>query len=291
MWAEFSGSSVQHVMTLRFSWTLSLVCAIGVLPPIAAYGQDASADYTLGARERAAFEQLVADSGTTYPLIDSWHAGVGLQYYTFGRETLAAAALYRVRGGGDIVTSLPGTPGYTSVRLIYEVQLNRGMDAATVRSHLQVESLALAGKARIVATGRMHNLPIVPPASVLERDPAHRSLKSAWFKGQEVHYFDFGPARVEAIPQVLFVTGVDSTGQLARVPGQPSNVSFVPPDPSYRDLWDLTLATVEPGFATGTYRDFSRALTGAAHAHYTLSHPGIIVNCPVVYVNGKAAVR
>jgi hypothetical protein len=181
--------------------------------------------------------------------------------------------------------------GYSSIRVVYEVQLQRGMDAGMVRSHEQIEALALAGRARLVATGRILNLPVVPPASTLERDPVGRPLKTAWFKGEEVHYFDFGPAQVESIPQVLFITGTDSTGQLQRVAGQPSNVSFVPPEPAYRDLWDLTLATVGAGFPAGTYRDIARAMADERRGHYALSHPGIIVNCPVVYVNGKPAAR
>jgi hypothetical protein len=271
------------------SLVVAALATVSLATPAAA--QEASPFYVLSPAERAALAQLTADSGTAFPLIDSWHAGIGLQYYTFGRDQLEIQALYRVRGGGDVFTSVPGVPNYGSIRLVYAVQLARGTDASTIRSHTEIQALALAGRATIVATGRMINVPVVPPASTLERDPANRPLKSAWFKGAEIHYFDFGPSRVEAIPQVLFITGVDSTGQLQRVAGQPSNVSFVPPHPSYRDLWDLTLATVGEGFAAGTYRDMRRALADERRGHYTLTHPGIIVNCPVVYVNGKPATR
>jgi hypothetical protein len=137
----------------------------------------------------------------------------------------------------------------------------------------------------------MINLPLVPPGSTLEHDPASRPLKDGWYKGQAIHYFDFGRSRAEAIDQVLFINGRDSSGQLQRVSGQPSNVSRVPPDSAYRDLWDLTLATVGTAFPAGAYHDIRQALADERRGHYTLSHPGIIVNCPVVYVNGKPAVR
>lgn len=272
--------------------SLLLAVAFLLVAPRVSHGQDAAAYYTLTSQERGALGQLTSDSGLAFPLIDSWYRGIGLQYYTFGREALGVQALYRVRGGSDVLNSVPGLPGYTSIRLVYAVQLPRGMDASTVKSHTEIEALALAGRAHLVLTGTMRNVPVVPPAATLERDPANRPIKQAWFKGQEVHYFDFGPARVEPIPQVLFITGTDSvTGALQKAPGQPSNVSFVPPDPAYRDLWDLTLATVGAGFPAGSYRDMARALSDERRGHYTLSHPGIIVNCPVVYVNGKSATR
>ncbi|HEY2824333.1 MAG TPA: hypothetical protein VGI83_02205, partial [Gemmatimonadales bacterium] len=121
-------------------WILALL----VVTPGLVHAQD-SAYYALTPAERGALGQLAADSGTAFPLINSWHAGVGLQYYTFGREALGAQAVYRVRGGGDVFTSLPGLPGYSSIRLVYEVQLARGMDPAAVQSHRQIEALARAG--------------------------------------------------------------------------------------------------------------------------------------------------
>jgi hypothetical protein len=264
-----------------------ITIAVAALP---AWGQN-TGYYDLTPTERAAVGQLAADSGLTFPLIDSWYQGIPLQYYTFGREELGAQSLYRVRGGGDILTSVPGMAHYTSIRVVYDVRLADGTDPQTVRSHTEIEDLARRGLARIVGTGRMLNLPVVPPGSTLERDPDHRPLRPAWYKGEPVFYVDFGATRAEAIPQVLFITGLDDQGAPARVPDQPSNVSHVPPDPAYRDLWDMWLATVGPGFAAGTYRDMRRAFADRNVGTYALVHAGFVVNCPVVYVNGTAAPR
>ena len=272
---------------------IGAVFQVGVTLSVAALparGQSAGY-YDLTPTERATLGQLAADSGLTFPLIDSWYQGIPLQYYTFGREDLAAQSLYRVRGGGDVLTSVPGLAHYTSIRVVYDVALGGGADPHAVRSHLEIEDLARRGLARIVGTGRILNLPVVPAGSILERDPAHRPLKPAWFKGELVFYVDFGPTTAEAIPQVLFITGVDDQGAPQRVPDQASNVSHVPPDPAYRDLWDIWLATVGPGFAAGSYRDIGRAFADRGRGRYALVHAGFVVNCPVVYVNGKAATR
>src|SRR5689334_1118559 len=121
-------------------------------------------------------------------VLDHRHSGCGVRAGT-GRRPVLHPLRRRARRGesvtsrlGDDVTTVPGIAGYSSIRVVYEVQLARGIDAAEVRSHEQIEALALAGRAHVVATGRMLNLPIVPPASTLERDPAGRPLKAAWFK-------------------------------------------------------------------------------------------------------------
>lgn len=67
--------------------------------------------------------------------MDSWFAERRIQYYHFGASAVRPGALYRVKGGGDVVSSLPGLPDYSALRQVYIVELDPRIPAHTVRSH------------------------------------------------------------------------------------------------------------------------------------------------------------
>jgi len=250
----------------------------------------AEAGAHLSAAERAALEQLGEAHATTFELVDSWFAGRPIQYYDFGRDAARPGILYRVRGGSDVVTTLPGLRGYSALRAVYVVEPGPGVDASGLRSHVQIDELLRRGLVRLVGPGTVINAPIVPQGSRLDRDPLERMVRGAWYQGHRVAYYDLGPVPAVSIPLIVFVSGFDERGGIL-VDGQPSNASAIPGVPGYSDLWQVRFVQVGEGFEPGKYRDFGRALADARAGRFRLSDPGVVVNCPVIYVDGRPAAR
>lgn len=271
---------------MRFS-ALTLLLAAN---PLAAQGS-AGAGTELSAPERAALDQLGEANATTFELVDSWFAGRPIQYYHFGRDAARPAILYRVRGGSDVVTTLPGLEGYSALRAVYLVEPRPGVDAQAVRSHAEIEGLVRRGLARLVGPGTIINAPIVPQGSRLDRDPADRMVRGAWYRGQRVSYYDLGPGPAVSIPLMVFISGVDQNGEGVPVEGQPSNASAVPGVAGYSDMWQIRFVRVDERFKPGSYRDYERALAAARAGRFELIDPGFVVNCPVMYVDGKPVAR
>lgn len=121
----------------------------------------AGAGTGVSAAERAALEQLGEAHATTFELIDSWFAGRPIQYYHFGRDAARPAILYRVRGGSDVVTTLPGLEGYSALRAVYVVEPRPEVDAQALRSDAEIEDVVRRGLARLVGPGTVINAPIV----------------------------------------------------------------------------------------------------------------------------------
>ncbi|MBI4502183.1 MAG: carbohydrate binding family 9 domain-containing protein, partial [Gemmatimonadetes bacterium] len=245
----------------------------------------------LSAPEKAALAELDQSRAATYPLIDSWFEGRPIQYYHFGPSAVQPSSLYRIGGGGEVVSNLPGLPGYSALLQVFDVEIspNSGIAAADVKSRDMVLGLLQTGRARLKATGLILNLPIVPDGSSLERDPESRPLKAAFYKGETVHYFDFGPTRAAAIPLLAFASGFDEGGQPEPVEGQASNASGIPGVRGYSDLWAVD-AAIGGEYQPGAYRDYRRAIVDARAGRLRLTSRGV-QNCPVVYVEGRPAPR
>src|SRR5262245_2539357 len=96
---------------------LSLVAAPG------ARGQQGVRLPALTSAEGAALAQLDESRATRYPLIDSWFEGRPIQYYHFGPSAVQPSSLYRVTGGSVIVSTLPGLPGYSALRQVFDVEV------------------------------------------------------------------------------------------------------------------------------------------------------------------------
>ena len=198
-----------------------------VLLALALHGNPGLAQEPLSEAEQDALTALTEEHSTTYELIDSWFEKRPIQYYDFGPSPVDAGTLYRVRGAGEIVTTVPGLDDYTTLRQVLEVQVTgAGVDPASVRSHTEVSRLIARGDARLVATGLILNVLVVPAGSTLERDPEARPLRVAWYRGRPITYFDFGPTRPATTPLIAFgMIGADGSIEIvqgtnvARVPG------------------------------------------------------------------------
>jgi hypothetical protein len=258
--------------------------------PLLSQQRDDSAE-ALTSPEQAALADLDESKATRYPLIDSWFQERPIQYYHFGPSTVQPSSLYRVQGGGVVVSTLPGLPGYSALRQVFdlEVRPNAGVSPAAIKSHEAILRLLKDGRAVLRATGLILNLPIVPQGSTLERDPEARQLQTANYKGRSVRYFDFGINPAGAIPLFAFASGLDRNGQLEQISGQASNASGIPGMTGYSDLWAVD-AAIGSGYQPGSYRDYRRAALDARGGRLRLISRGV-QNCPVVYVEGRPAVR
>ena len=56
-------------------------------------------------------------------------------------------------------------------------------------------------------------------------------------------------------------------------------------------MWQIRFAQVGDRFEPGSYRDYRRAVADARAGRFPLIDPGVVVNCPVMYVDGKPAAR
>src|SRR5262245_21907736 len=105
---------------LRFSvqdfcrMALPLLLALCLASPTMA--QNNHSPDNLSVAEGIALEALGEVHAKQYPLESGWYLGRAVQYYDFGATELEAGSLYRVQGGGTVVSSLPGLPNYSSVR-------------------------------------------------------------------------------------------------------------------------------------------------------------------------------
>ena len=259
---------------------------LALLGPLPAAAQDPA----LSTAEILALRALGPEEAFAFTLVDSWYHGIPIQYYHIGIEERGAVnTLYRVRNGGTIVSSIPGLPGYASLHVVYDVVPADDIDPAMIVSHETVLQLVRAGRARLVHGGPPVNAPVVPQGSTLVDDPFARPLRAAWYRGHAVAYFDFGPTPGVPIPLAGFAAGTDAYGEPLPLE-RPSNASAVPGQPGYSDLWAIVLADI--GTADGPeYRDYRRVVDDARRGRIRLVPRDLVVNCPVVIVNGEPASR
>src|SRR6185369_4063385 len=165
------------------------------------------------------------------------------------------------------------------LRQLYDVELAPGTDPATVRSREQILSLARVQRATIRHTGLLVNAPIVPAGSTLARDPLNRPLRAAWYKGEQVYYFDLGSTRAATAPMLSFARAVPAAGgQPGLLDGQGANAASAPGMPDYTDLWDLSVALVGPAYQLGSYHDYKTAMTDANRGRLTLRRARGVMN-------------
>ncbi|MBI4503127.1 MAG: hypothetical protein HY700_18475 [Gemmatimonadetes bacterium] len=243
----------------------------------------------LSPAEAQALARLDRQYATTFRLMDSWFENRRVQYYDFGPSDPQPGSLYRVRKGGDILSSIPGIPGYSSLRQVFDVEIlpAAGMPPDSVRSHLIVLQLVRQGRARLIATGIMLNAPIIPAGSDLERDPDNRTAVAAFYRGRPIYYFDFGPSRAGLTPVISTVSEFPARGEASPAVGTSAGLSAIPGLPGYHDLWDVEAAI---GTAASP-RSYRQALADIRSGKLRSRRAGWVINRPVIYVDGRPATR
>jgi hypothetical protein len=236
---------------------------------------------------------VFTDPPKTFPVVQGWYEGRTTYYYDFGSnspavndaKSVARAPIYVLVTGFDsngqpqpvadqhnIIDFVPGDPGYSDLWQINFVTVPAGYTANTARS---VDDLKKAGYA-IKETNQLVNCPVVPlNSSLAEGKPG---LTKGWYKGKEVHYFDFGPSPDYTLPIYAFITGLDTAGNPQFVPGQHNIIGVIPGQGGYSPFWDVHLVKVPADYKANSITSIAQAMASG----YEMIHPGIVVNCPVI---------
>lgn len=257
----------------------------------------------LSALERAALEDLAPAYAQRFELRRGWFRGQEVRYFDIGPVAVSIAPVFffatldgagrpvLVPGQRPVFSSLPGLDGYSAIWQVHFVIVPPGYHANRVTEAREAVAMSLRGEARLLIPGSYVNLPIVPPGSTLQDDPARRPLLSGWFKGREVAYFDFGRSPLAPAPIYALISGMD--GDAPRfVPGQANVVDVVPDSAArYMDMWDVHFVTVPADYRPDTIRDLATLLREAAAGRVSVRRIGSVRNCPVVLVDGRLAPR
>src|SRR5256885_2084496 len=104
--------------------TASATFAAMLLPPVT-WHHDGSGEEPLSSLEKEALAKLDSSHAMSFRLVDSWYENRPIQYYDLGISEPQPGSLYRVRGqsSGDILSSIPGMPGYSALRQVFEVEI------------------------------------------------------------------------------------------------------------------------------------------------------------------------
>jgi len=267
----------------KFAVALAPVVAVSALLAPAAFAQSGS---------------VFTEPAKTYQLTTGWFQGRQTYYYDFGSNSSAnsdqskviPAPIYvfatgfdaqgnpvTVQGQRNVIDVVPGDAGYSDLWQVNVVIVPPDYVANTIKSADDVKKSGYEVK----VPGLLVNCPVVPLNSTLaEPSPATGSTQPTrgWYRGREVHYFDFGPSPDHTLPIYAFITGMDAQGNPQFVPGQHNIIDVLPGMPGYSPFWDVHLVKVPAGYK-------ANSITSAAEVEksgYEILHPGLVVNCPVV---------
>jgi LPXTG-motif cell wall-anchored protein len=272
-----------------FAWRfVPLVAIFGLFAP-AAFAQTSS---------------VFTDPPKTYQLTTGWFQGRQTHYYDFGSNLTTTANASKVvpapiyvfatgfdaqgnpqtvQGQHNVIDVVPGDPGYSDLWQVNIVVVPQNYAANTIKS---ADDVTKSGY-EVKATSMLVNCPVVALNSTLaEPSPATGSTRitQGWYKGREVHYFDFGPAPDHTLPIFAFITGMDAKGNPQFVPGQHNIIDVIPGMPGYSPFWDVNLVKVPAGYKANSITSAAEV----AQSGYQILHPGLVVNCPVVRTDAVA---
>jgi hypothetical protein len=236
---------------------------------------------------------VFTDPPKTFPVVQGWYENRATHYYDFGGNSPAInnaaqvgqAPIYvlvtgfdaqgqpqPVAGQNNIIDVVPGDTGYSDLWHVIFVTVPTTYQANTARS---LDDLKAAGYPMKVSDVLV-NCPVVPLNSQLaEGSPG---LTHGWYKGRDVHYFDFGPSTDRTAPIYALITGMDAQGQPQFVPGQHNIIPVIPGDEGYSPFWNVFLVQVPPGYQANTITSVAQVMNSG----YPVLHPGLVVNCPVI---------
>lgn len=241
---------------------------------------------------------VFTDPPKNYPLVTGWFQGRLTHYFDFGPSSpidkasgkVIPAPIFvlitgmdaggnpiMVPGQRNIIDVVPGDPGYSDLWAVSLVTVPQDYVANTLKS---AEDVTKSGYP-ITVPDLLVNCPVVPLNSTLvENSPATNSTTpvKGWYKGQEVHYFDFGPNTADTAPIYALITGFDAQGNPQFVEGQHNIIDTIPGETNYSAFWDVNLVMVPEGYVANTITSRQQVMDSG----FQMIHPGIVVNCPVV---------
>ena len=225
--------------------------------------------------------------------------GRRVMHYDFDVKPRGPAPIYvlarqgrPVRDQLNVVTVIPGDPGYNDLWQVVTVEVPEDYVANTVTSFAEI---ADAGYAQTV-TRELVNCPVVPEGSVARtRMPGgYTELHQGWYGGAIIQYFHFGEAALattaagEAPVSTIHVAyainpglpgGGAASGFVTEAGGAQTHnvVATAPSDAGYAPLWSVR-AYDNAAFAT--VRDLATAEAAA-----TVADDAVIVNSPIAAID------
>jgi len=236
---------------------------------------------------------VFTDPPKTFPVVQGWFDGRSTFYYDFGMNSPAVADAGKVAdapiyvlvtgfdangqpqmlaGQHNIIDQVPGDAGYSDLWEVNLVTVPAGTAADSVRSLDQIRQAGYP----IKTTDMLVNCPVVPlNSSLAEGKPG---ITRGWYKGREVHYFDFGPNTDSTAPIYAFITGMDANGNPQMVAGQHNIIGVIPGQAGYTAFWDVHFVQVPTSYQANTITSIDQVMKSG----YPVIHPGVVVNCPVI---------
>jgi len=105
--------------------------------------------------------------------------------------------------------------------------------------------------------------------------PAAIPLRTAYYNGTEIHYYDFGETSAAAAPMVLLFSA-ENHSQI--IEGQWPIIDTIPGHPGYSDFWIISKAYVPSPYVANSIRSFQEVYV----AGYEIEPKGWSTNWPVV---------
>jgi len=231
----------------------------------------------------------VGTSPHVYPVEMGWFNGKPVQYYNMGTNTPlnpedpSRAMVARVwafvtgtnadgtpitlEGQSNLFDTTVGDPGYSDLWQPFFVAPPPDYAPDTIKSEdaLTASGLAVEKQPMFV------NCPIVPAGSSLA--DSDKPLKTAWVRGEQVSYFDFGATSATPGKMYAFVTGFDSDGEPQLVSGQHFVFDSTRTESGYSDFWIVQWVIVDAAYKADTVRS-------VADIKYDIEPSSIVVNYP-----------
>ena len=220
----------------------------------------------------------------------AWHEGRTVRYYDLGThssldgDTTAIADVWVFIDGFDndgaprfipghpaLFDVVPGQEGYSDLWDVHFVIVPSGYDSSAIRSLAALQASGL----EIVAAEMLVDCPVVPAGSTIEDGC---KLRSAWSRGSEVVYFDFGVTSPTPMRVWLPITGFDAVGRPLFVPGQQPVIEAAPGEPGYSHFQRVYYVTVDPPYEANSIR----SVEDVSSSGYGVTPTRILLNRPVV---------
>jgi hypothetical protein len=104
-----------------------------------------------------------------------------------------------------------------------------------------------------------------------------KPVTTGFYRGQSIHYFDFGPIKLKPGTKIAPIWTVTNG-----VPAQHNIVDTVPGRSDYTPLWQLNKVTFKAGVKARLLRSRSDVLAAVRSGSATVSATSTVVNCPVL---------
>lgn len=225
--------------------------------------------------------------------------GRRITHYDFDVKPRAPAAIYvffesgqatPVRDQLNVVTVIPGDPGYNDLWQVVKVEVPEGYVANRVTSLAEIVD---AGYVQ-TTTSELVNCPMVPEGSVARtRMPGgYAELRQGWYRGKIIQYFHFGEKLLMATAGEVPVSAIHvaynvnpgqpgggaASGYLTEAAGAQTHnvVATMPTDAAYSPLWSVS---VYDNAAFATVLDLATAQAAAV-----VPDEAVIVNSPIAAI-------